>query len=87
MLGNPASGALGPSSVPTRVQRRAITSDTECGICLEPIYSAADSVWCRGTCGQNVHTECFDEWLSYRNGNMILCTYWYALAAMIPLQL
>ena len=69
-------GAPGPSATPARVQRRPIVEGTECGICLDPIYHPVDAVWCRGTCGQNVHVECFDEWRSYQNANSLLCTYW-----------
>jgi hypothetical protein len=77
----------GPSSVQAIAQRQPIAPDTECGICLEPILRAEDAVWCRGTCGQNLHTECFDEWRPYRNGNPVLCTYWFVLAFMSSLLL
>lgn len=42
------------------VVRKPITED--CGICYEPIHHLKDAVWCRASCGQNVHRECFNNW-------------------------
>ncbi|KAI0394547.1 hypothetical protein F5Y17DRAFT_251150 [Xylariaceae sp. FL0594] len=40
--------------------RKEIEGD--CPICFSPFESAEDTVYCRATCGQNMHTECFEMW-------------------------
>jgi hypothetical protein len=73
-----------PAVHPASVQRRPITSDTDCAICTELIENAADAVWCRGTCGQNLHIECFGEWRTFRDDDdNLLCIYWYVLAYLL----
>ncbi|OTB09821.1 hypothetical protein K445DRAFT_323604 [Daldinia sp. EC12] len=34
----------------------------DCPICFMPFESAEDTVYCRVTCGQNIHKECFEMW-------------------------
>ncbi|CZR54499.1 uncharacterized protein PAC_04383 [Phialocephala subalpina] len=73
---NPSS-ASSASSVPVR--RRPITADTTCYVCYEPIASAAEAAWCRGSCGQNICLTCFAEWITEQtsNGRRIACGLWY----------
>lgn len=40
--------------------RKPITE--ECVICLNTIQNLDDAVWCRGQCGQNVHSHCWGRW-------------------------
>lgn len=56
---SPASSSISTNSLQV-VTRRPIAGD--CPICLEPLNSAEDAVWCRAQCGQNCHRECFDHW-------------------------
>lgn len=36
--------------------------DGDCSICFMPFEGAEDTVYCRATCGQNIHKECFEMW-------------------------
>lgn len=40
--------------------RKQIEGD--CPICFSPFEGAEDTVYCRATCGQNMHKECFQMW-------------------------
>ncbi|KAI1506008.1 hypothetical protein F5X99DRAFT_177360 [Biscogniauxia marginata] len=40
--------------------RKAVEGD--CPICFMPFEGAEDTVYCRATCGQNMHKECFEMW-------------------------
>jgi len=52
---------------PPEVTRRHITDD--CGICLDAIQNLDDAVWCRGQCGHNVHSHCWDRWSREHSSN------------------
>ncbi|KAK6956044.1 hypothetical protein Daesc_001314 [Daldinia eschscholtzii] len=34
----------------------------DCPICFMPFERDEDTVYCRATCGQNIHKECFEMW-------------------------
>ncbi|KAI1391756.1 uncharacterized protein F4822DRAFT_104703 [Hypoxylon trugodes] len=40
--------------------RKPIEGD--CPICFTPFEDAEDIIYCRATCGQNIHKECFETW-------------------------
>ncbi|KAI0418978.1 hypothetical protein F5X98DRAFT_362697 [Xylaria grammica] len=40
--------------------RKQIEGD--CPICFAPFEDTEDTVYCRATCGQNMHKECFQMW-------------------------
>ncbi|TGJ79249.1 hypothetical protein E0Z10_g9508 [Xylaria hypoxylon] len=40
--------------------RKQIEGD--CPICFTPFEGTEDTVYCRATCGQNIHKECFEMW-------------------------
>ncbi|KAI1419189.1 hypothetical protein F5Y12DRAFT_789262 [Xylaria sp. FL1777] len=40
--------------------RKQIEGD--CPICFTPLEGPDDTVYCRATCGQNIHKECFEMW-------------------------
>ncbi|PMD36670.1 hypothetical protein L207DRAFT_568885 [Hyaloscypha variabilis F] len=71
----PAVVVPGPAIPPAAVQRRPITASTTCYVCYEHFQSPADTVWCRGTCGQNLCLGCFDGWIESRNGLDITCPF------------
>ncbi|KAI1263420.1 hypothetical protein F5Y18DRAFT_127898 [Xylariaceae sp. FL1019] len=41
-------------------KRKPIEDD--CPICFTPFEGEEDTVYCRATCGQNIHKECFEMW-------------------------
>ncbi|KAI1279007.1 hypothetical protein F5Y07DRAFT_360175 [Xylaria sp. FL0933] len=47
-------------SEPHDPRRKTIEGD--CPICFTPFEGAEDTVYCRATCGQNIHKECFEMW-------------------------
>lgn len=36
--------------------------EDDCPICFSPFEEPEETVYCRATCGQNIHKECFDTW-------------------------
>ncbi|OTA99609.1 hypothetical protein M426DRAFT_325001 [Hypoxylon sp. CI-4A] len=44
----------------TDKNRKALEGD--CPICFMPFEDAEETVYCRATCGQNIHAECFQMW-------------------------
>ncbi|KAI0105354.1 hypothetical protein F4776DRAFT_657869 [Hypoxylon sp. NC0597] len=40
--------------------RKSLEGD--CPICFMPFEAAEDTVYCKATCGQNIHKECFEMW-------------------------
>ncbi|KAI3318799.1 hypothetical protein HD806DRAFT_302840 [Xylariaceae sp. AK1471] len=47
--------------------RKQIEGD--CPICFTPFEGAEDTVYCRATCGQNMHKECFEMWAATKRQN------------------
>lgn len=35
--------------------------DGDCPVCLEPLEVMEDLTWCRNSCGQSIHRECWDK--------------------------
>jgi uncharacterized Zn finger protein len=60
------------------IKRRSIEGD--CPICYEEMKSSEQLVWCKNSCGNNIHLECFNNWCKSKN-NMeeITCVYCRAL--------
>jgi len=50
----------------------------DCYVCANPINQASDAVWCRSSCGQNLHTECFEHWRDQQETQTLTvkCAYW-----------
>tara|TARA_R110002050_G_scaffold147012_1_gene272613 strand:- start:1385 stop:2539 length:1155 start_codon:yes stop_codon:yes gene_type:complete len=43
--------------------RKPIDEDSECPICFEDLEESGEElVWCRATCGNNMHKDCIDMW-------------------------
>ncbi|KAK5626734.1 hypothetical protein RRF57_002449 [Xylaria bambusicola] len=54
---------IGEGSSSSKAQdpnRKQIEGD--CPICFTPFEAPEDTVYCRATCGQNMHKECFEMW-------------------------
>lgn len=47
--------------------RKAVEGD--CPICFTPFEEADGIVYCRATCGQNIHKECFEMWAATKRQN------------------
>jgi hypothetical protein len=54
--------------------RKPIEGD--CPICVFPMEAGEEElVWCKASCGQNFHKECFDQWKTSKNGGRVTCVY------------
>jgi hypothetical protein len=51
--------------------------DEECPICTENLSDTPSEklVWCKGSCGRNVHKRCFEMWKLY-SGRVVRCVNW-----------
>jgi hypothetical protein len=49
--------------------------DGECPICVFDMEASEDLVWCKTSCGQNFHKECFEQWKISRHGGRVTCVY------------
>lgn len=48
----------------------------DCAICCEDLNAEAEEVvWCRGTCGNNLHKSCFQQWAATKRGSTVTCPY------------
>ena len=65
------------SSSPTNAAIRRPLTDA-CYVCTLPIDQPTDAVWCRASCGRNLHVECFALWAETRVnlGRSVQCGYW-----------
>jgi hypothetical protein len=61
-----------------QVRRRPIEGD--CGICCHGLKGSEQDdreelIWCRNSCGQSVHQECFDSWREHcvANARSVTC--------------
>jgi hypothetical protein len=55
-----------------------------CCICTDPCGTDA-LVWCRASCGNNVHRACFRTWRQTceESSQPLRCVYWYVLLALL----
>lgn len=54
------------------VIRKSFHDDDECPICFETL-TKNDTVWCKTTCGNNIHTHCMERWKQLGNDLCPLC--------------
>lgn len=49
----------------------------DCPVCVMEFEPATeDIVWCRASCGQNIHKQCFEQWASSKAGQgTVRCVY------------
>ncbi|KAI1100027.1 hypothetical protein F4804DRAFT_320107 [Jackrogersella minutella] len=52
----------GGQSAATTHDKNRKPLEGDCPICFTPFEAAEDTVYCRATCGQNIHKECFEMW-------------------------
>ena len=56
--------------------RKAV--DGECPICcvdFEPDDSKEEVVYCKASCGNNIHEECFQKWAATKKGGEVTCPF------------
>lgn len=59
----------------TAGKRKPIEGD--CPVCfMEFEADKEDIVWCRGSCGNNIHKVCFDKWAATQREHGFRCVYW-----------
>lgn len=63
------------SSKPT-TRRKKISG--ECPICYEEFEPKNEEIiWCKATCGNNVHKACFEAWRQRHSPEELCCVFWY----------
>jgi len=74
------------SSKPTRKP----VEGNMCPICYEDMSTDEELVYCESSCGQNVHKNCFDQWMTVqkKKGEEVTCVYcrerWKSETASAP---
>jgi len=54
--------------------RRQPTKDNECPVCFQEFEDADDLLWCKWSCGHNVHRECFMQWSRFqKTDTCVMC--------------
>lgn len=48
--------------------RKPVKPDDDCPICYEPLANEM-LVWCKSTCGNNMHNSCMTRWMSQAHGS------------------
>lgn len=54
--------------------RKPITEGTECPICYCDMEPQQETVFCKDSCGNNLHKECFNKWFATM-GRKTTCPY------------
>ncbi|KAI9849236.1 MAG: hypothetical protein M1837_004695 [Sclerophora amabilis] len=55
-------------------QRKPIEGD--CPICILELEPEQDEViWCKGSCGNNIHKQCFEQWAASKPGEEVRCVF------------
>jgi hypothetical protein len=59
----------------TAGKRKAVEGD--CPICFMEFEPQTEKIiWCKASCGNNVHKACFDRWAATTRENGVRCVYW-----------
>jgi hypothetical protein len=59
----------------SKITRKEI--EGECPICYEE-FGSEELVWCKTTCGNNIHKDCFDNWMATKlstPGGKVTCVW------------
>ena len=69
-------------AIPTEIETASDTSgkrkpvDGECPICYMDFDEEQNElVWCKASCGNNMHKSCFDQWVASQRGSTVRCVY------------
>lgn len=72
------SGLPDSNSVPSKLPARRKKISGECPICYEEFEPKNEEiVWCKATCGNNVHKACFEAWRQRHSPEELCCVFWY----------
>lgn len=44
-------------------------------ICYEEMKESEDIIWCKSSCGNNMHKKCFEMWKTSKKGGPVTCVY------------
>jgi hypothetical protein len=73
---------IGPCKL-AHAARRPLMED--CLVCKDPCGEDIETlVWCKSTCGHNLHLSCFEEWRPWaeKSRGGLRCPLWYVRAIM-----
>ena len=73
--GAPPIASSSPSSNDTDGNRKPIEGD--CPICFQEMVAEDDLTWCKAACGNNAHSECWNQWAAIKRGSgaTVTCVY------------
>lgn len=73
--GAPPIPSSSSSSNDTDGNRKSIEGD--CPICFQEMVAGEDLIWCKAACGNNAHSECWNQWaaIKRRGGATVTCVY------------
>ncbi|KAJ6122472.1 hypothetical protein N7512_004937 [Penicillium capsulatum] len=54
-------------------KRKPIEGD--CPVCYMEFQSHESTVWCKASCGNNVHKDCFEKWAATTRSSGVRCVY------------
>ena len=75
-LHSPSRREVLPRRAPANVAiRKPLTNP--CYICYEAFEGLDDATFCRARCGQNVHRECFEQWIRGKERDQVTCSFWF----------
>uniref|UniRef100_A0A6C0CMI2 RING-type domain-containing protein n=1 Tax=viral metagenome TaxID=1070528 RepID=A0A6C0CMI2_9ZZZZ len=68
--------SLGSGDIPgSKPQpQRPLTEEDDCPICMDNLLGSTDLVWCKSSCGNSIHSECFKRWCDVSRGSPT-CVY------------
>ena len=55
------------------VPQKPLDKTSVCAICLEDMTKDQDLVYCKNTCGNSVHSDCFKQYIKYKKKE--ICVY------------
>ncbi|KZF25727.1 hypothetical protein L228DRAFT_275082 [Xylona heveae TC161] len=58
-------------------KRKPVEGD--CPICFTEMKASENTVWCKASCGNNIHKDCFQKWTDSQQGLGVTCVYCRAL--------
>ncbi|KAL8903900.1 MAG: hypothetical protein Q9171_007243, partial [Xanthocarpia ochracea] len=63
-----------PSAANSNSNRKPITGD--CPICFMEFHPATEQItYCKAACGNNIHTDCFEQWARVQSKSEVKCVY------------
>jgi len=62
---------------PDDTDRKRKPIEGDCPICFQEMAAGDELVWCKAACGNNAHSECWDQWAAIKRGGgaAVTCVY------------